>query len=96
MNVYKSWAEFNSLQDFPSPEDTVYMQNDEGDLHCEDGPAVSLGTDPDNVDHENYDFFGEVVQWWFEGKQYNFNEWCVVAGKTQDEINVLKRNWVVG
>jgi hypothetical protein len=55
----------------------VYWYNEEGVVHREDGPAITYPT-------------GEI-NWFLNGIEIDtFNEWCIVANKTDEEKMLLR------
>lgn len=84
---------------FMENENIKVWRNREGKLHCEDGPAVIFpnGTLHWCIDGEFHREDGPAVIdtasgifWYWHGSHYDFEKWCEVAKKSDDEIVLLK------
>jgi hypothetical protein len=62
--------------------ETVLWYNEQGMIHNESGPAL--------ITHDG------ICEWWIDGIQYSFDDWCVKLDKNIDEYASLIINYGTG
>lgn len=82
------------------PSGTIGKFNEHGQRHCDDGPAIVFadGSEYYMINDEfhrvdgpaKFDVATGYVGWFFHGIQHDFDMWCLLTDKTDEEKTLLK------
>ena len=71
--------------------ESIYLFFNDAEWWTEDGTEHGIIHRTDGPAH----IIGDVLEWFFEGQLFNFDEWCKITNKTPEDILYLKLKYKI-